>query len=228
MYWTVAWKRHQVAQWIFVNVASFAIATVVALAISAGSVSDGLGFVIPLMGLIVNSIVGIAQDVLIYRHVGQPYWGRWLLATSVGGGLGWLGAVFGGGLLMKGFGNLSLWNGLPPQIPAGLMILWLGLVMGAGTGLAQLFLLRKHLARPGHWLRASMAGRGLGWVAAVAIAASLHQMDWLDLEFSKSAPLTLVITGLLVGSVIGLVYGWFTSQVLQQLWQTTPAKSAVQ
>ena len=220
------WHHWRSQQWIVVNTISFAIATVVALAASESSPERTLPLVVPFMGLLVNSIVGSAQDVIIHRDLGQPYWGQWLLATSLGGGLGWLAAAFGGGMLMSGFNNLHLWDRLPPYLPAGLMFLWLGLVMGAGIGLAQLWLLRKRIARPGQWLRVSMVGRGLGWVVAVAIAASFSHLNWLDVEFSQNGPVALVITGILVGSVIGLVYGWFTARVLQQLWQATPLKAA--
>jgi hypothetical protein len=123
---------------------------------------------------------------------------RWVLVTTAVAGVGWAGASAAAG----GSGQD---DGATPSL---LLILGmsavLGVVMGALLGTVQATVLRSQVRHPWRWVRANM----IAWAPAMAViffGASLPGGSWPAWAVIPLATLT----GLVAGSILGLVSGWF-------------------
>lgn len=122
----------------------------------------------------------------------------WLLVTVLVAGLGWAAASAPAVLSGDDGGTV------PPLLLILAGALGLGAVMGAMLGAAQASVLRAHVRHPWRWVGASAAA----WPPAMAViflGATAPEADW-------PGPLVVAlgtVTGLLAGSVLGLVTWWF-------------------
>lgn len=202
--------------WILINIGSFAIATAAAFSVATSFENyDSIMFA-PFAGLLVNSILGTAQGVWLSR-LHQRLGVLWFIGTASAGLIGWWLAI----PVMFFLANMMAgsWGG-PWQFAWALV--GGGLIMGATTGLVQMLILRKHIAKSSSWWRAATVGRGLGWFAAIP---SILLFDVLKGQGLMEQTLILPVS-LLGGAVLGLVYGWFTAMPLQQLWQSSTGQAA--
>jgi len=202
----------QSLNWIRVNVGSFAIASALAFGIASSFESYNSIVFAPFPGLLVNSIVGVSQAVLLSKDSKRlGLW--WVFGTALSGLLGWWLALVAGlywtvlfGARLYVYSDAFEWISVISAIPVG------SLIMGACTGFAQMLVLRSHLTDSRRWWRAATIGRFLGWCSAIPLALVYGFL------LSKGVS-NLVITVPLAGSggaLLGFVYGQFTARVLEQ------------
>ena len=123
---------------------------------------------------------------------------RWLLATTAVAGLGWAAASAPTALSGAGDGSV------PPLLFVLVGAVGLGVVMGAVLGAVQATVLRGHVLHPWRWVGASATA----WAPAMAViflGATAPGADWSGPGVAALG----AVTGLVAGTVLGLVSGWF-------------------
>jgi hypothetical protein len=126
---------------------------------------------LPTIGLVTAGVgAGIVQCFVLYRRIPRPW--RWILATAVG----WLAGV---AIVI-------------PVVPPGIGLLS-GAIIGATTGTAQWWLLRRQVHWAGWWIAVSM----LAWAMALAIG----------LDALPRVVLSGVVAGMMTGLVLNLLLG---------------------
>jgi hypothetical protein len=161
-----------------------------------GPTTAALGLVVA-GGLVEGVALGTAQSRVLPRWVPRLRGDRFLLATVVVAGLGWAAASAPGVLMEDDGGGAGPSWWLVTAGAAGL-----GLVMGAVLGAAQASAMPAAARRT--WLLANVAA----WPPAMVlifVGASSPGAGW-------SLPAVLAtgaLTGLVAGSVLGVVSGWF-------------------
>ena len=141
--------------------------------------------------------VGVLQWLVLSRHLART--DRWIVASAVGWAIGRAVAV------TTALVFLAL--GLPVSVGLG----WSGLVgwfaVGAGAGVLQWLVLRRHLARASWWIVASVVGWGGG-----SIAGGLLQVLLVAYGEFESASAYIAIIGMTAGGAA--VYGAITGAAL--------------
>lgn len=138
------------------------------------------------------------------RSVGCGFWLLWLIATVVGGGLGW-------------------WTGwrVSFQVPGDAGTLVLGLVTGIVLGLVQWLVLRIYLLDAGWWILATSLGWGFGFSGGAYLA---NLAELVDLGFSLSIGVTVGLsTGIAQWLVLQRVSSYAGWWVLASLFSWTSA-----
>ncbi len=137
-------------------------------------------------------VVGFAQWLVLRKVIQGSGW--WILATALGAPLG---------LAISNIVHLSLVGVSVYVVAGGLGMAALGLVIG----IAQWWVLRRHLSKAGWWIFASTASWSVGGGAAWAIG--LRFFEWIKIVSDYA------ILGAIVGIITGLVL---------LLMMTVPAK----
>jgi hypothetical protein len=91
-------------------------------------------------------------------RAGWRFFFQWVLTTTVGLGIGHLAAVFSGLIAGGDFDYLGL--------------LFLHALFGAGIGVAQWLILKRHVHRAGLWIPSSIAGWCVIWPVAFLLSGS--------------------------------------------------------
>ena len=158
-------------------------------------------------------VVGTMQWLVLRKHLKQAGW--WIPATIVGwalaGGVsGSLSGVMGGAVTGVG----------PDHGPVGFLV---AAALSAATvgflpGAMQLLVLRRQVPRATSWLWGSAGGFFAGAAAAAVVVrwGLVSVIPWLGPEDFPSAK-----AWLLVGPVMGVVYGAITGSVLTRLIRPT-------
>jgi hypothetical protein len=162
-----------------------------------GNSLDGAGSILlaagALAGIVNGAMVGGLQWLALRRTVRQLSGWRWILATALGSALPW--AL---GMSMRSSLRLAQGN---DEAVLGAMLL-MGLLTGVALGGAQWLVLRRIVHQAGWWAPASV----LAWLQGLVVlvgGASLIQTPpplWSLLLISG-------ITGLVVGSLVGVITG---------------------
>ena len=150
--------------------------------------------VVFLFGAVIGVVISASQLVAIPRG-GVP-WRGWILATVLGGAVGFAVAAMVGEVL----GN-TIDPTLSVVIGGGAIQIASGATVGLGIGFAQWFVLRRLLPVGRWWIVASVVGSGLGYGAAVAV------LELFDVPILKAnlIPSFGAILGMFVGVAQGLV-----------------------
>jgi len=129
---------------------------------------------------------------------------EWLLATIISTSLG----VIFGGLLVAGILEIDteIMTPLAYLIPAAF-----GMSIGAAVGTAQWFMLRQRVRRAANWILATLAGRSLGWSAAIGFAIAT-----IDSSISTGTTREFVLNAASSGAIGGTFYGVLTGFCLLQ------------
>jgi hypothetical protein len=149
-------------------------------------------------GVVEGSAVGVATARLLRPLAPDLPVRRWVIVTTLVAAIGWAGGTIPSALsgTDDATAGPSRW-----LVIAG--ALGLGLLMGAGLGWTQAGLLRHRVSFPLRWVGAS----ALAWAPAMAViflGATTPAATW-----PVPAVLGLAaVTGLLAGSVLGLILGW--------------------
>jgi hypothetical protein len=149
-------------------------------------------------GLVEGVALGSLQAAGLGRLLPDLNRRAWLLVTVLVAGLGWAAASAPSALSGDDGGVV------PPLLLILGGALVLGAMMGAVLGAAQASLLRPHVRHPWRWVGANAAA----WAPAMAViflGATAPGADW-------PGPVVVAlgaVTGLLAGSVLGVVTWWF-------------------
>jgi hypothetical protein len=149
-------------------------------------------------GLVEGVALGGLQAAGLQRLVPGLDRRRWLLATTAVAGLGWAAASAPAALSGAGDGSV------PPLLFVLVGALGLGVVMGAVLGAVQATVLRGRVLHPWRWVGASATA----WAPAMAViflGATAPGADWSGPGVAALG----AVTGLVAGTVLGLVSGWF-------------------
>jgi hypothetical protein len=210
---TPDWVRFGKKKWLFwllMNLLSIAASSVIlfgGLLYAALSVdlTWGLDLILTgtwvgaLAGLAAGLLIGVAQWLVIRRHVPRAF--HWVWKTAIGSSIGYAGSL----TLFNAF--LVLGDPIDKGEPLGavLMIvveLWLGLILGTAIAVMQWTILRRVARGARRWIGAN----GLAWAPGLYIAI------WPRQTLVNGGYLTLLLYGslggLLVGAVTGLVLLW--------------------
>jgi hypothetical protein len=168
-----------------------------------GEPGNGRESAIALSLVVAGGLVeGIALGTLQAAGLGRLLPGlnrrRWLLVTAAVAGLGWA-AASAPAVLTADSGGAA-----PPLLLILGGALGLGAAMGAVLGAAQASVLRGQVRHPWRWVGANMAA----WAPAMAVifaGATAPGADWPG----PTVVALGAVTGLLAGTVLGLVSGWF-------------------
>lgn len=149
-------------------------------------------------GLVEGVALGAAQGWALGRWLPALRRGRYVALTVLVAGLGWAGASAPSALSGDD-------GGAAPPLPLVLLgATGLGLVMGSLLGAAQATALRGAVSRPWRWVAANAAA----WPVAmllIFVGATTPSEDW-SLGW---VVLVGAVTGVVAGSALGLVSGWF-------------------
>ena len=159
-----------------------------------------VGWLVAWAGLGIGTGVGVTQWLVLKERVARAGW--WLVASAVGGVVGGGASV---GMILGAYVGAG-------QIMGDVVAVILGWVLvGVGIGVAQWLVLRRHVARAGWWVLASVIGWIVGRIAA-----------W----FGVGVVAVDVIVGQVMGQVAyGVVYGTITGIVLVQLLRQRAAEA---
>jgi hypothetical protein len=128
--------------------------------------------------------------------VGCGLWMGWMLATLMGGGIGWAAGWFASTL-----------------VPGALATPVLGGVMGACLGVAQWPLLAGRLPASWRWVPVTAVGWGGGFLAGAQLSSIL----------GLEGALFGVVTGLVVGALLGTLQGLLLRGVVTRAGWWIPA-----
>jgi hypothetical protein len=177
----------------FLTTVGLAVGMVAGFALGAPTVAIvGMMLVVTVIGAILGGVSGAVQSFGLPPSLGRR--GSWILATGVGMAIGLTAGTVRGE-------QLGLQKGNP--IHEALFIALIGLVTGAFAGLAQFWVLRGRVSRPGLWVPASALASGVGFLlgglAAVAFVGGFRSVAGLAIVG--------VTGGILSGAFGGLVLG---------------------
>lgn len=144
--------------------------------------------------LVEGGIVSAAQWRVLRRRAPAIAWPAWAIATILPAFV----AYVAGFTLFPPLGARQQW----------LLVGLLGAAMAATLGVGQWLLLRRHVARAGAWVPASLVGWTLG--LGVSVAALVLVPD-------GAPPVAFVAAGLLGGVGMGLVVGAITAWAFVRL-----------
>ena len=145
-----------------------------------------------MLGAVLGSVVSLMQCLVLRRRVSRADW--WLLASTAGfavaggGGYGAAVVAFDYSEVLEGLGSFA-------AVLRWTMVVALG---GAVTGILQWLVLRGQVSRAGWWVLASTVGWGLGMTAGIA--------------YSWPGPMWLIVTGAVLGAVMGGALVWLLRQ----------------
>jgi len=177
------------------------------LTMSRGSEMEPTGFAllltVLLLGALGGTLVGYAQWLVLRRAVAGLAGSPWILATVGGALTTWLLGMLAGGKA-----------GAPPEESPGLIITGAALVgagLGALLGVAQWFVLRRHVRRAGWWVLAN----ALAWAGGMAVA--FFGADAVRTgETLAGYALRDAATGLAAGVLVGGIHGAFLVGLLRR------------
>lgn len=241
-----SWLDPKSYLWVFVNTIAFAVATVTAACFAEVWQIDSLyphshGNRFLFLGTVVNSIVGITQEILLFRHLKRPM-GSWTIVTTLAGTFAWW--------LMIALGVLGVLLHSLTQWTQGLAWVMLGagaaLCLGGPIGIGQYLLLRNRLHRASTWIGVIVRAQFLGWISGLVVAmpimlglrpvgestvsslpenlaAAIDTMGAVDqvaaTQLQPSPHVLAVAFGTLAGGLaLGLCYGILTAGKVKELW----------
>ena len=95
-----------------------------------------------------------------------------------------------------------------------------GTGVSAVVGTAQWLLLRQHVRCAANWIVATIAGRALGWSAAVGLLATIAN------SIDDTTAGIIVLTAAMIGAISGAIYGVCTGLCLVQFKQRPPQSNS--
>jgi hypothetical protein len=200
-------------QWVGLNVLGLGIATTLCFSIK---VSDFNIEILFLSGLIVGSITGALQPIVLQKRLPRLRYWQWIAANILGGYMG----IFGGGTIAAQVASM-LSGSLAPSSVSYLSCLVFGACMGLALSITQLVVLlfvgRGILV----WSFCNVLGRAIAWVVGAAIALTLME------HFSAPVLFMPAWVSLLAGLVGGGIYGGVTGLALSSLQPKAKKMSAV-
>lgn len=201
--WKVVWRSPLFWQWIGLNVVGFGLATTLCFSIRISDFNLEMLF---LSGLVVGSITGALQPIVLRQRLPRLRYWQWIAANIVGGYIG----VFGGGTLAARLAALLGITFTGMSVAYGSC-----LVFGACVGLALSVTQGVVLGLVGRgiviWSVGNIAGRAIAWMVGSAIALSVLQ------NVSTTVNFLPVGISLLAGMVGGGIYGVATGLALPYL-----------
>ncbi len=199
--------RRQVSQtvwWVLASTVGLAVGNAVALAVfeavglTGGSHFSGGAVAFVLFGAVAGASVGIAQWLVLRRHI--PGAGWWVLASTVGLPVGF--AVGFAVLEAVGLTGGSHFSG-----GAGSLVLF-GAVAGASVGIAQWLVLRRYIPGAGWWVLASIVGSAAAFAVIFTVTAGVEE----TVGYAGGG----AVGGALYGAITGAALVWLLRQPITQ------------
>ena len=216
-------------QWVLANTAGVVVGGLAAimviglsevvLPLSFGDpVGAQLGVVetIALFGLVTVDEVLLAGTIATLQWfvlLRQVSWARrWVLASTIGGVVGLaLGELIAVAVMFFLFippSGLLAYSAIggPPEVLYGAVV---ALVFGITTGIAQWFILRRHLAKSSWWVLASIVASMLGgMLLTVNFKMGMLTVPIVGALFDASTLLIMPMSGALFGAITGVALVW--------------------
>ncbi len=148
-------------------------------------------------------VLGIAQWLVIRPYIGHTGW--WVIASSVGWFLGILLNIMATGILNYIVQLLWAVGGLWE-------VFWLNLVhepvTAAVLGVAQWFVLRRHIQHAGRWILASAVGGAVHGAVSAALCAAACQAITMKVSAEMATAVTYGAGWAGYGAVTGIMLVW--------------------
>lgn len=207
--------------WVVVNAAGFAIAILFIFVLRLLTLPE-LG--LPMVGLLMGSVVGVLQALVLKQHLSRLKVWYWMIATGLGNCVG-LALWRSNSLWYAYTGNHPVFNTfsfIPPTLFWLLLLVVCGCFISLSVTVAQLLVLRKHARALRQWGWMNFIGYCLGCISVyglwhvIGIKVSIESLG--DLSWDMFWLLIgLATRGIFWGVIGGAIYGSITAYSLQQL-----------
>lgn len=169
----------------------------------AGSIGIGTVALLHLVGALEGMALGFSQWLVLRRYIKHVGW--WIVATSIGAIFAWLIGLKAVVVLTLIFFNGATSQATSLELPSA--VFFLGTWVGAVLGLAQWFVLRKHVRKGVGWVVANALAWGLGLSVAL-MGTTLTKLGEFTVETALARMATGATTGCVVGAVTGIALIW--------------------
>lgn len=173
-----------------------------AIAMNFGPVSTV--FILHLIGALEGLVLGFTQWLVLRQYI--KHIGVWIIATGIASLIVWIiGVKFIVLLALISFNNTMATT---TTLALRQAVFGLGAWVGAVLGIAQWFVLRRHVRRGVGWVLANSLAWGLGLLVAF-MGVTWVKPGEFTIETAMVHIATGVATGAIVGAITGIALVWF-------------------
>ena len=166
----------------------------------------GPGVAVPALlvaGAVEGAVLGSGQAAVLRRALPELPGRRWVVATAVA-------AVFCYALGLLPSTSAGVWAAWPVALTFVIAVA-LGLLLLGAIGLAQWWVLRRHVPRAAWWIPAT----GVAWLAALAAFLAIAVPLWQPGQPTMLVVGIGLVAGLVVAAVVAAITGWALVRLLQ-------------
>jgi hypothetical protein len=160
--------------------------------------------------LVEGVLVGLLQWSVLRRLWPNLGWRAWSVATAVGAGIAWSLGMLPSTLMNMEEASSGATAPIIPDWQIYLLAIGMGLVLGPILGLAQWWVLRRHVARALWWLPANALAWGVGMLVIFVAAGNMGE-NWAAWQMVAFGLTLLALAGAAVGAVHGLFLLWLSA-----------------
>lgn len=160
-------------------------------------------------GTMFGAVIGTAQWYILRRRVYRSGW--WILASTMGGAVGFVVAMVGGAIPSAPLRTSSAWAVFGVIVGVVSLVMF-GAMFGAVMGTMQWWVLRQRVRQSGWWILASTAGWAPGWTVSILAVIVFGAFG----DETAVGAVGLAASGIVFGAITGLPLVWLLEQPVRE------------